>query len=225
VSTTVDYLKQVRLFADLSESQRERIAAACRRKVFRGRVHLFCEGDPGSQLYIVMRGGVKIFHDAESTGQETTLALLAEGDFFGEMALLIGGERTASAITIAEETELLMLDQASFYAVLKDSVELATVLLRNLAIRLKQTNTNLVAMASDTSLARVAKLLLARADVASGRLCPPLTQEEMAHLIGMRRETVARNLRGLESIHVLKRNRGHIVVTNRAALEKVACSG
>lgn len=81
MSTTVDYLKQVQLFADLSDSQRERIAAACRRRVCRGRVHLFYEGDPGSQLYIVMRGGVKIFNDAESTGQETTLALLKEGDF------------------------------------------------------------------------------------------------------------------------------------------------
>lgn len=141
------------------------------------------------------------------------------------MALLIGGERTASAVTVAEVTELLMLDQASFYAVLNNSVELAIALLRNLAGRLKETNKHLASIATDTSLARVAKLLLARMDGASSRLCPPLTQEEMANLIGMRRETVARNLKRLESNHILKRNRGHIVVMNQAALERVASSG
>jgi CRP/FNR family transcriptional regulator len=222
MNTTADYLKQVKLFADLSDSQREHLAAACIRKVWRAHRHLFHQGDDGKQLYIVMRGGVKIYHDAESTGQETILALLTEGDFFGEMALLTGGERTASAVTIAEETELLRLDQTNFYSLLHDSPELAVALLRNLALRLKQTNESLVAIASDSSLARVTKLLLARADVASGMLCPPLSQQEIANLIGTRRETVARNLARLERIGVLKRNRGRIVIINRAGLERVA---
>lgn len=219
--TITDLLKHVPLFADLTDAQRERLASACRRKVYRGRIHLFHQGDAAAQLYIVLRGGVKIYSDGEGLGQETTLALLAEGDIFGEMGLLIGGTRTASAITIAEETELLLLDQASFLAVLRDSFEMTSSLLRNLASRLKQTNENLVTIASNSSLSRVAKILLARADV-SGKLCPPLSQEEIANLIGVRRETVARNLARLEEGRCLKRNRGHIVITDRARLENLA---
>lgn len=221
MSTVADHLKQVQLFADLTDAQRERIATACRRRVYRGRVHLFYQGDPAAQLYIVVRGGVKIYSDSDGSGQETTLALLAAGDIFGEMGLLIGGARTASAITIAEETELLLLDQASFHAVLRDSFEMTSELLRNLASRLKQTNENLVAIASNSSLSRVAKILLARANM-DGRLCPPLSQEEIANLIGVRRETVARNLARMEACKCLKRNRGHIVITDRARLENLA---
>lgn len=225
MTSTADYLKQVQLFAGMSDDQRERIAAACRRRVYGGRVHLFFQGDPGSLLYIVVRGGVKIYRSAAGSGQETTLALMTAGDFFGEMALLIGGTRTATAMTIAEETELLLLDQESFYAVLRDSFELTRALLHNLAQRLNQTSENLVAVTSDSSLSRVAKLLLARADLASGRLCPPLSQEEIAHLVGVRRETVARNLHRLEKNNILKRNRGHIVVLDRARLEQVSRYG
>lgn len=219
--SVADLLKKVQLFADLDDAQRERIASACRRRVVRGRVHLFYQGDPGAQLYIVLRGGVKIYSEAETLGQETTLALLTEGELFGDMALLTGGERTASAITISEETELLLLDQASFHAVLKDSFEMTMELLRNLATRLKQTNENLVTMASNSSLSRVAKLLLARVNE-DGRLCPPLSQEEIANLIGVRRETVARNLAKLEEGRCLKRNRGNIVITDRTRLERLA---
>ncbi len=217
-------LQRVRLFADLTDEQRERIAAACRRRTYRGKVNLFREGEPGGQLYIVLRGGVKIYSGDGDSGSETTLALLAKGDFFGEMALLTGGLRTASAVTLSEETELLLLDQGSFHALLRESFELTSELLRNLALRLKHTNENLVAMSSNSSLSRVAKLLLARADTGSGLLCPPLSQEEIAHLIGVRRETVARNLARLESTFCLRRNRGHLVVTDRIRLEQMARS-
>lgn len=222
MNTIAHHLKQVRLFADLTDAQREHIASACRRRAYRGRVHLFYEGDPDGLMYFVLRGGVKIYSEGEGGGPETTLALLTEGDFFGEMALLTGGHRTASAVTIAEENELLLLEQSNFHAVLRESFELTTQLLRSLASRLKKSNENLVTLTSNSSLSRVAKLLLARADAVSGLLCPPLSQEEIAHFIGVRRETVARNLARLEATHCLKRNRGQIVILDRARLENIA---
>ena len=219
-----DYLKNVPLFANLNDTQRGQIGAACRSRTYRGRVHLFYEGDPGGQLYIVVRGGVKIYADSDGASAGTTLALFSEGEVFGEMALLTGGERTASAITIAEETELLLLDQASFHTVLRDSFDLTREVLRTLAVRLMQTNENLVAIAENSSLCRVSKLLLARTDTYTGKLCPPLTQEEIANIVGVRRETVARNLARLEGIGCLRRNRGHILVTDRRTLQRVVQS-
>ncbi len=220
-----EHLKKAPIFADLNDRERERIAGACRRRVYRGRVNLFYEGDSGGQLYMVLRGGVKIYSEAYQNGQETTLALLTPGEVFGELALLTGGDRTASAVTIAEETELLLLDQVNFHALLRDSFDLTSQLLRSLAMRLKQTNENLVAIASNSSLSRVSKLLLARADAANGRLCPALSQAEIGHLIGVRRETVARILAKLEASACLLRNRGQIVVTDRSGLERISQVG
>jgi CRP/FNR family transcriptional regulator, cyclic AMP receptor protein len=225
MSSIADHLKNVHLFADLNDAQRERIAAVCRRRLYHGKQHLFHEGDRGGQLYIVLSGGVKIYSDSMESGQETILALLSPGEFFGEMALLCGGERTASAVTIAEQTELLILDQTHFLTLLRESFELTSSLIRNLAERLKATNEKLKDWAGSSSLARIAKLLLVRSDPASGKLCPPLTQDEIAHLIGVRRETVARNLSRLEDIACLRRNRGNMTITNRELLERTAKTG
>ncbi len=220
-----EYLKNVRLFADLTNVQRERIANVCRRRRYAGKISLFYEGDRGGHLYIILSGGVKIFTDSADTAQETILALLAPGDIFGEMALFLGGERSASAITIAEDTELLVLDQESFQGLLRESPELAFELMRNLAARVKSGNEHLKRVVEDSSTARLCKFLLANCDVHSGKLCPSLSQLEIAGIIGTQRETVARNLGHLEKAGCLMRNRGNIMVTNRDALNKIAKRG
>lgn len=225
MSSIADHLKNVHLFADLNAAQRERIAAVCRRRLYHGRTQLFHEGDRGAQLYIVLSGGVKIYTDSIESGQETILALLSPGEFFGEMALLCGGERTASAVTIAEQTELLILDQTHFQELMRDSFELTTALVRNLAERLRKTNEKLKDWAGSSSLSRVAKLLLVRSDLESGKLCPPLSQDEIAQLIGVRRETVARNLARLEALKCLRRNRGNLIIINRECLERASQMG
>ncbi len=225
MTTVAEYLRNVRLFADLNDVQCERIAKVCRRRRYSGRISLFYEGDRGGHLYVILSGGVKIFTDNLDTGQETILALLAPHDIFGEMALFLGGERSASAITIAEDTELLVLDQESFQGILRESPELAFELMRNLAARVKSCNENYKRVVEDSSSARLCKFLLARCDVHNGQLCPPLSQEEIASIIGTRRETVARNLKDLEMANCLLRNRGNIVVTDRKGLEKFAKCG
>ena len=74
------YLKKVSLFEDLSDRECEHIASACRRRPYRARVNLFHAGDPGGQLYIVVRGGVKIYcAPPDNNGQKTTLAILYPG--------------------------------------------------------------------------------------------------------------------------------------------------
>ena len=218
MSTIANYLKEVPLFAGLSEQERERIAATCYRKTYRGRVSLFHKGDTGGQLYIVLRGVVKIFNVSPDTGQEKTIALLTSGEVFGEMALLTEGVRTASAITFQGDTELLQLDNREFAHLLRSSFDLIYCLLRNMASRLNKANEDHL---PGSSLSRVAKLLLAMADPYSGRISPSLPQAEIAHFIGVTRETVARNLLCMEQSGYLKRNRGDIIITNRIGLERI----
>ncbi|HEY0139610.1 MAG TPA: cyclic nucleotide-binding domain-containing protein [Thermoanaerobaculia bacterium] len=66
------------------------------------------EGDPGTSMYLVASGGVKVY--TRGTGGTVYLANLGEGDFFGEVSVLTGKPRTAT-ITASQRTELLRLDK------------------------------------------------------------------------------------------------------------------
>ena len=217
--TIGERLKQIPLFAGLSDAQRERIAALCWRRGCRGRVCLFSSGDTDGQMFLVTRGGVKVYSEAKNSGRDSAGTLYTTGEVFGEMCLLTGAARSASAVTIAEKTELLILDRSSLLSLLRKDFALAQALLQSMALLLENTEQS-AASAPDNACARMAKLLLARVEPLTGRLCPPLTQDEIARIIGTRRETVARNLAKLEGAGCLRRNRGDILIVSQDALQK-----
>ncbi|MCS7206263.1 MAG: cyclic nucleotide-binding domain-containing protein [Leptospiraceae bacterium] len=72
---------------------------------------IFCENEPGDELYIIKKGSVKI--SKLISGKETILALLKEGDIFGEMALLDNRPRSATAIA-AEDCEMAAINRQNF---------------------------------------------------------------------------------------------------------------
>lgn len=74
---------------------------------------IFKEGDVGNEMYLIKSGSVKI--TKRIGGKEKVLAVLKEGDFFGEMSVLDGSFRSASATT-EEETELVTIDREAFLA-------------------------------------------------------------------------------------------------------------
>ena len=219
VGAISERLKKIPLFAGLTDAQRERIAGLCQQRGYCGRVPLFSEGDTDGRLYLVLRGGVKFYCKAARYGQEMTRAIYVAGEFFGETSLIAGSPRTASAVTVAETTELLVLDRNSLMNLLRNSFDLTQALLQSMARQLEDAAQNPIPPCADNSAVRLAKLLLARTEPRTGQLCSPLTQDEIAHLIGTRRETVARNLARLEVNGCLLRNHGAIVILNRDALQ------
>ncbi|MDR3685634.1 MAG: cyclic nucleotide-binding domain-containing protein [Coriobacteriia bacterium] len=82
------------------------------RKASNGAI-IFSEGDPPDGMYVILGGKVKIFRQAN--GHETTLALLKQGDFFGEMSLFDHKPRSAGAISVGE-TELRFISNSEFQA-------------------------------------------------------------------------------------------------------------
>jgi CRP-like cAMP-binding protein len=219
--TVAEFLKQVPLFAGLADEQRECIARACTRETYRANSRLFREGDAGSILYVVAQGGVKVYQVDPDLGQETTLALLTSGDYVGELSLLIGSRRTASAVTIADGTELIQLERAELYACLRGAFEMGCAILSGLAMRMQQLNSRLCALALDSAASRIAKLLLLRSEPGTGRIAP-ISQEEIAAIVGVRRETVARNLARMEANTILRRNRGNVIIQDRVKLEQLS---
>src|SRR3990172_13351954 len=105
-------LERVPFLAALPPEDREELAASVSRRHLRRGGIIFQRGDPGHSLFIVERGAVRIYVPSPQ-GMDLTLAVLGPGDFFGDLSLLDGRSRSASAIA-SEQASLLVLDRADF---------------------------------------------------------------------------------------------------------------
>jgi CRP-like cAMP-binding protein len=186
------------LFAALDpDAQRALRATMDQIELARGQT-LFSEGDPGSHLYVVTAGKVKLGRTAPD-GRENLLAIMGPGEMFGELSLFDPGPRTATA-TAVTDTRLSGLDHADLQPWLTGRPEVAGQLLAALARRLRRTNEAMADLVFSDVPGRVAKALLdlaRRFGVAAEdgvRVTHDLTQEELAQLVGASRETVNKAL-------------------------------
>jgi CRP-like cAMP-binding protein len=95
---------------------------------------IFEEGDPGSRMYVIQSGRVRVVKSVG--GRSLALAVLGPGDFFGEMALLEGQPRSATAV-VAEASRILELDEQAFADLVRGNGEVGLKLLRKLSARLR----------------------------------------------------------------------------------------
>ncbi|HEU5438222.1 MAG TPA: Crp/Fnr family transcriptional regulator [Ktedonobacterales bacterium] len=187
-------LAQVGLFAGLDADGLRQLASALRRRTLSGGDVIFHRDDPGSVLYVIRAGRVKICVIGPE-GQEIVLALLVPGDYFGELALLDGQPRSATAIAL-EPTELLALQRADFLRAVEQHPRIAVHVIQVLVHRLRQTDEMVEDLLFLDVHGRVAKKLL---DLAGShgvrtpegiRIEMRLTQGELAAMVGASRESV-----------------------------------
>jgi len=115
----------------------ERSAADIYGRDFPAGAVVFEEGDPGSRLYVIVGGMVRIVK--RNAGRAVTLARLGPGEFFGEMALLDRQPRSAAAV-VEEDARILELDEAAFERIVADRGEVALRILKKLSKRLREAN-------------------------------------------------------------------------------------
>jgi CRP-like cAMP-binding protein len=106
----VERLSAVDIFAPLSVEETGMLAQAAVRHVFAPGEVVIRAGDPGSSMFVVHNGRVRV--QVNENGRPRTVATLNEGDFFGEMALFTGEPRTANVVAL-EETEVLEIGFAA----------------------------------------------------------------------------------------------------------------
>jgi CRP-like cAMP-binding protein len=134
---------------------------------------IFEEGDPGSRMYVIQAGAVRIVKRVGN--RELTLAQLGPGEAFGEMALLEGQPRSATAIVEAA-ARILEIDEAAFADLVRRNGEIALRLLRRLSARLREANRQIRNFLSADAMGRaveVLKALSGPADVDGFRPIPP----------------------------------------------------
>lgn len=122
---------------------------------------LFEEGQPGHVMYIVVAGEIEIRRRVG--GGERVLAVLSDGEFFGEMAILSGRPRSATAVA-RSDARLLVIDGTTFEAMLRARPEIALRLIKALAARLQATNHHVELLLLPSAEHRVVQCLRHMAD-------------------------------------------------------------
>lgn len=220
-------LKRVPAFSRLTDEQLTILAKSVGMQRFERGELIFHQGSIGSVLYIIVSGQVRIFRTS-SNGQELAVTIFSDGDFFGEMALLDGQPRAASA-TAMEATTTLTLHRAAFLHTINTCPPIAASILEVMAARLRNANTHAEQLASLPAGQRVAHQLV---DLANRRALRDdtcqrdqieleLTQDDLASLSGTTRETVNRVLSGLRDQGLLRIERARISILNIAQLRQV----
>lgn len=215
-----DPLPPTDLLAELPPDVVEQLrAAAAVRVLERGDV-VFRQGDDAAELYIVQEGRVAIATQSVD-GRESVVAVLEAGSLFGELPLFDGERRSADARAL-EHTRLVAVPYDDVRAVLDERPALLWSMVRLLANRLRAVDEALADAVFLDVPGRTAKRLL---ELAAGAddFTTPLTQEELAAMIGASRERVNKALATFQRlgwIEVLER--GHYRILQREALERRA---
>lgn len=194
----IQLLERVPFLAALSDEDRRWLSERVRRRTYARGDIVFQKDDPGQSLFIVEDGTVRIYMPG-AQGTDLTLAVMGPGDFFGDMSLLDGRPRSASAAAVTDAT-LLSLERADFTNLLRARPDAALAVLAEITGRLRGSDQ----MASDLAFldasGRLARKLLELAERHGVRrdggvlLDVQLTQEDLANMIGVTRESVNRNL-------------------------------
>lgn len=148
---------------------------------------VFDERDTAEEMFVVRSGRIAIGRRSPD-GRESLVALMEEGDLFGEMSLFDGGDRSASARAL-ETSELLRIPYALVREALGARPELLWTVVGLLAARLRSTDSALADAVFLDVTGRTAKRML---ELAAGadEFILPITQEELAGLVGASRERV-----------------------------------
>jgi signal-transduction protein with cAMP-binding, CBS, and nucleotidyltransferase domain len=124
---TLEALRSVPLFASLDDEDAAGLRSLLELEVRPAGSVLFRKGEDGDAMYLIEGGRVRI-HIRDRDGEEVTLAELAGGDFFGEMAILDGKPRSASA-TVTEDARLAVLSREHFHDYVRRNPDLALEML------------------------------------------------------------------------------------------------
>jgi CRP/FNR family cyclic AMP-dependent transcriptional regulator len=222
-------LRSIPLFADLSAEQLSKIAVLAQVRSYPARTAVVTQGEPARALFGIMHGRLKVASSGPD-GRDTVLGIMAEGEIFGEVALLDGGPRSATCTTI-EPCELLVLDRQPFMDLLHTSPAIAVKLLDVLAKRLRrlsQRSENTAFLDVPTRLARALLDLATRfgerqAKPANGLyISLRLSQQELGDLVSATRESVNKHLGDWNKQGLLTVRDGRLIITDVDGLRRLA---
>ena len=214
----IELLQSVSLFWDLIEKELGYISEKMVLRHYEAGQMILLEASEGEQCFFVTEGSVKITRLSKE-GREVILAILNDGDFFGEMSLLDGESRSANVIAL-DDTKVLTLNRNDFLLVIKEYPQIAIQLLKEMALRLRKSDRQIASLSLSDAEKRIALCILRIAEeqgvIQKGHVSIPKAplQQDIANMSGTSRETVSRALKLLEKEGFIQRNGRELLINN-----------
>ena len=212
----IELLQSVSLFWDLPKEQLGYIANQMIPKKYTSGEYFFLEDSEGEQCFFVIHGSVKVTRLSKD-GREVILAILSEGEFFGEMSLLDGDARSANVIAL-EDTKVFTLNRQDFLNVIKENPLIAIELIKVLGQRLRKSDRQITSLSLSDAEKRIALCVLRIADE-QGTIQRGLVsiikmpiQQDIANMSGTSRETVSRTLKLFETEGFITRDGRKLII-------------
>jgi len=165
---------------------------------------LFNEGDKGRVMYLIRQGQIKIVKGKGD--EERVLAVLKEGDFFGEMAIIDGSPRSAGAVAVTP-VSLLVIDEQTFKAKIKEN-PLIEYVLTTLSRRLRTTDEQIKMLTIKSQERRVVAYIITKANEVGqktdqGIEIKPFSFGNLAHITGIEEAKVRDYVKKLEQANLV----------------------
>jgi CRP/FNR family cyclic AMP-dependent transcriptional regulator len=211
-----------RLLEPLRSDDRDAFLALARRRTFARNEVLCHEGDPADSLHLVEHGHLAV-HGSLASGASGTFSILSSGDYFGELALLRADRRRTATVTALEPSRTLAVATSAFDALCRHNPGIERIVSTLLADRIDILSRRLLETMYESLDRRVYLRLLelARAYGGSdGSATVPLSQTQLADLVGATRPSVNQVLQRLAELEVVRLSRSRIEIVDVAALER-----
>lgn len=221
----INLLKKVPIFSLLDDGELEKIRKLCVTKHYEKDRIILIEEESGNTLFIIQEGRVKVSRMSDD-GREVILTILQKGDFFGELSLLDGKARSAS-VTAIENTEILLLRRGDFMSLLEEYPQISISLLKELAARIRKSDTQIKSLSLQDAMGRVASALVMLAEdsgrIKKGEVVIPKIplQQDLANMAGTSRETISRVFRYLEDEKLIIRSGRRITIPDFQRFKKM----
>jgi CRP/FNR family cyclic AMP-dependent transcriptional regulator len=222
-------LGSIPLFAGLTAEQLDKVGRLAKVRSYPIRAVVVTQGEPARELFAIVGGRLKVA-SCGPDGQDTVLGIMAEGEVFGEVALLDGGTRSATCTTI-EACELLVIERAQFLELLETSPGIAVKLLDVLAKRLRRLSQRSEDAAFLDVPSRLARSLLdlalrfgkpERAPSKAIHITLKLSQQELGDLVNATRESVNKHLNDWTRQGFLTLKGGRMVIDDVESIRRLA---
>ena len=220
----IESLKNIPIFSSLSEMHLEELSKIMLEKTYRKNQVIFDQGDPGNSLIVIKSGLVKISL-VDSNNHEFIIKTFSVNDFFGEMSLLDGGSRSATA-TAVEDTQALIIFRENFISLIQKTPSMTLGMLTELSSRLRTTTENISNLTFFDAYGKVARCLLDLAEQIGEKeedgvaIQLTLSRQELANMSGLSRETFARILKEFQVRGCLRVQGKKIVILNEKVMRR-----
>lgn len=223
----LSHIKKFGLVGLLPPPAQKRLLAISRQGDFGPGERIFSRADAADHMFVVIRGRVKIFLSGGGRRRKT-FAYLGAGDFFGEMAVITGKTRSASA-EATEPTSLLLIHKKDFRKLMEGDRKLCFYMLQAVSERLRVADEEIEDLLFRNVLGRVAKTLrdLSKgAAKTSGPVELPrrYTHQDLADLVGTTREPLSRALATLRRAGLVDAREGTIVLLEPEKLDQIVAA-